>query len=58
MQMNPTLENNTLIIRKDGKVYKAIMKNNNRWKLYEVKDYEQISKGTETNVFSMPYKKL
>ena len=40
MKMNPTLENNTLIIRKDGKVYKAIMKNNNRWKLYEVKDYE------------------
>lgn len=40
MQMNPVLENNNLIIRKDGKVYKAIMKNNNRWKLYEVKDYE------------------
>lgn len=40
MQMNPVLKNNNLIIRKDGKVYKAIMKNNNKWKLYEVKDYE------------------
>lgn len=40
MKMHPVLENNNLIIRKDGKVYKAIMKNDNKWKLYEVKDYE------------------
>lgn len=40
MKMNPSLENNQLIIRKDGKVYKAIMKNNNKWKLYEVKEHE------------------